>query len=170
MCSQGGSCALRFGDQSLKIREIILPALYDPLVLTEEERSRFLAALGDGFGARFYEGPVVEVALPAKVDAGLLTHSVFFGNDEKTDKFWAEIDETGEAGHFKSTLATASHWVARKLPCGLAIWSRNLVRRAVVPRSSKKKREAQNKNRTVRISRIIPSPRCNAFEPFVSFD
>ncbi len=84
-----------------KIKEFYLPAVYDPFVLTEEERSRFLAALGDGFGAGIYDGHTVEVALPAKVDAGLLRHSAFFQSDEKTDEFWAETDETGEPGHFR---------------------------------------------------------------------
>jgi hypothetical protein len=54
---------------------------YDPDVLSEEEKKRFIAALGDGFGYRHRprsDERFEEVALPAIVEAGLLKHRVYY--------------------------------------------------------------------------------------------
>jgi len=87
-----------------------LPALYDPSVFTEEERNRFFAALNDGFfGQRFDPANLDEVALPARVEAGLLKHRAFYDwtastesrSDDKTEEFWVDRDDTEEPGLFR---------------------------------------------------------------------
>src|SRR5438477_414496 len=52
----------------------------------------------------------------------------------------------------------------------LSIWSRNVVRPAAVPQSSTNKRETQNKKQNCEDIEDHSRPRCNVFEPFVSFD
>ena len=86
---------------------IFLATPYDEFALTEQERNRFLGALGDGFfedarGAHF-EG----VDLPSKVEAGLSKHRVFydqatltgFPSADKTEAFWSQ--EVAELNLFR---------------------------------------------------------------------
>jgi hypothetical protein len=94
-----------------KARGIILPELYDPFALSEDERSRFFAALGDGFsdgGNSFGRvGLFDEVALPARIEVGLLKHRAFYDwtartesrSDEKKENFWIDCDD--EPGLFR---------------------------------------------------------------------
>jgi hypothetical protein len=51
---------------------------YDPSVLSEDEKERLLAALGDGFGYSHQSQRLDEAALPAEVEPGLLTHRAYY--------------------------------------------------------------------------------------------
>jgi hypothetical protein len=79
------------------------PAAYDPTVLSEEEKERFLAALGDGFGYSHRSQHLDEAALPAEVEPGLLKHRAYYyrnrrylGDDEEGE-FWEGSDGESRA-------------------------------------------------------------------------
>jgi len=88
------------------------PRKYDLFVLSDEEITRFTAALGDGFGYSHRSDRkqhLDELALPDEVDLGLLKHrayyrkghqSDFLGEDEKQE-FWAESDGDSPPGLFE---------------------------------------------------------------------
>jgi hypothetical protein len=63
------------------------PNTYDPSVLSGEEKQRFLAALGDGFGYLHRNQYLDEAALPREVEAGLLTHRAYHSKDDPP-KYW----------------------------------------------------------------------------------
>jgi hypothetical protein len=53
------------------------PSPYDPFVLSEAEKTRFRAALGDGFFYQNHRSELIELPVPDGVDAGLLQHPAF---------------------------------------------------------------------------------------------
>jgi hypothetical protein len=61
-----------------------LSPAYDPYVLSEEEKSRFKAALGDGFGS-VQLGPLIEEEFPPNLETGLLDHKVYRANVLNSD-------------------------------------------------------------------------------------
>ena len=65
---------------------------YDPLVLSEDEKKRFLYALGDGFGYSHRGKHLEEKALPADVQPGLLQHRAFF-SENRTSEYWGDEEE-----------------------------------------------------------------------------
>jgi hypothetical protein len=82
------------------------PQRYDPAVLSEDERERFLAALGDGFGYSHRSQHLESLALPAEVEPGLLKHRAWYYEDRRTeyfgdtdeDEFWEEFDGDSPPG------------------------------------------------------------------------
>src|SRR5262245_12473381 len=68
------------------------PDPYNPTVLSEEEKERFLAALGDGFGYSHRSQHLEELALPAEVEPGLLKHRAYYYKDRRTEYF-GEVEE-----------------------------------------------------------------------------
>ena len=70
------------------------PTTYDPSVLSEEEKKRFLAALHDGFGNSPRKQYLDETALPAEVEPGLLEHRAYYYKNRRSE-YWGE-DEEGE--------------------------------------------------------------------------
>jgi hypothetical protein len=85
------------------------PSAYDPTVLSEQEKERFLAALGDGFGYSHRSQHLDEAALPAEVEPGLLRHRAYYyknrrseylGDDEEGE-FWEESDGDSPPGLFE---------------------------------------------------------------------
>jgi hypothetical protein len=84
------------------------PNTYDPSVLSGEEKQRFLAALGDGFGYLHRNQYLDEAALPREVEAGLLTHRAYHSKDDPSkywdhdeDEFWDESDGDSPPGLFE---------------------------------------------------------------------
>jgi hypothetical protein len=84
------------------------PNTYDPFVLSVEEKQRFLAALGDGFGHLHGSQHLDEAALPAEVELGLLTHRAYYPKDDPSkywrhdeDEFWEESDGDSPPGLFE---------------------------------------------------------------------
>jgi hypothetical protein len=88
------------------------PKKYDVYALSEDEKTRFASALGDGFGysPRAHRNQRLdELALPDEVSPGLLKHrayyaktsqSDFLGEDQR-DEFWAESDGDSPPGLFE---------------------------------------------------------------------
>jgi hypothetical protein len=75
---------------------------YDPFVLSHEEKRRFVAALGDGFGNSHRQGKqLAEAALPADVKAGLLEHQVHYDSSRQSVEFWKKSDGGSERGFFE---------------------------------------------------------------------
>ena len=82
---------------------------YDPAFLSEDERHRLRAALGDGFGYGHRSQNLESLALPAKVESGLLTHRAYYYKDRSTeyfgdldeDEFWEESDGDSPPGLFE---------------------------------------------------------------------
>jgi hypothetical protein len=75
------------------------PEKYAPFILSDAEKKRFIAALGDGFG--YPERQRLEGhELPAEVEAGLLRHRAYYHKSsqseyydgDEADKFWEESD------------------------------------------------------------------------------
>jgi hypothetical protein len=88
------------------------PATYNPSVLSEEEKDRFLAALGDGFGYSRRGQNLDEAALPSEVEGGLLKHRAYYDrsrrseqwDDDKEDEdeeFWEQSDGDSPPGLFE---------------------------------------------------------------------
>ncbi len=84
------------------------PNTYDPSVLSGEEKQRFLAALGDGFGYLHRNQYLDEAALPREVETGLLTHRAYHSKDDPSkywdhdeDEFWDESDGDSPPGLFE---------------------------------------------------------------------
>jgi hypothetical protein len=79
------------------------PNTYDPSFLSEEEKQRFVAALGDGFGHSHRRQLLDESALPAEVKLGLLTHGAYYPKDQPhhEDDFWEESDGDSPPGLFE---------------------------------------------------------------------
>jgi hypothetical protein len=88
------------------------PEKYDPSTLSNAEKNRFVAALGDGFGyshRAFRSQRLNEHALPAQVEAGLLRHRVYYDKShqpeyydgDEADKFWEESDGDSPPGLFE---------------------------------------------------------------------
>jgi hypothetical protein len=65
---------------------------YDPLVLSEDEKRRFLYALGDGFGYSHRSKHLEEKALPGDVRPGLLQHRAYFYKN-RTSEYWGDEEE-----------------------------------------------------------------------------
>jgi hypothetical protein len=73
---------------------------YDPSILSEAEKKRFIAALGDGFGSSLCNEELDEVALPSEIEPGLLKHRAYYykgrpienSNGGETSQFWAKFD------------------------------------------------------------------------------
>jgi hypothetical protein len=95
---------------------------YDPSVLSDEEKERFIAALGDGFGYSHRNAHLDEVALPREVEPGLLAHRVYyyknrnseyFGDDEEGE-FWEESDGDSPPGPFEQCPINFHHPAIRK--------------------------------------------------------
>jgi hypothetical protein len=73
------------------------PSVYDPFVLSEEEKARFKQALRDGFGP----GPHLDKqVLPEDIDPGLLEHPVFSDESWEED-FWDSCPESFFGGLFE---------------------------------------------------------------------
>jgi hypothetical protein len=85
------------------------PVPYDPTVLSEEEKQRFLTALGDGFGYSPRSQHLDAAALPADVEPGLLTHRAYYSKyrqseylgDDEEEEFWEESDGDSPPGLFE---------------------------------------------------------------------
>ena len=84
------------------------PNTYDPSVLSAEEKERFLAALGDGFGYLHRSQYLDEAGLPAEVEPGLLTHRAYYFKDDPSkhsdhdeDEFWDGSDGDSPPGLFE---------------------------------------------------------------------
>jgi hypothetical protein len=82
---------------------------YDPFILSEEEKARFLAALGDGFGYSRRSQQLDEEKLPPEIDLGLLDHRAYYNrrrrseyvDDSDQGKFWEESDGDSPPGLFE---------------------------------------------------------------------
>src|SRR5438128_237140 len=72
------------------------PVAYDPSVLSDEEKDRFRAALGDGFGYSHRGRHLDEAALPAEVEPGLLRHRAYYDRNRRSEHWDGDEDETGE--------------------------------------------------------------------------
>jgi hypothetical protein len=85
------------------------PQSYNPAVLSQDERERFLAALGDGFGYSHRSQHLESLALPAEVEPGLLKHRAWYYKDRRNeyfgdtdeDEFWEESDGDSPPGLFE---------------------------------------------------------------------
>ena len=79
------------------------PNTYDPSFLSEEEKQRFVAALGDGFGRSHRRQYLDQSALPAEVELGLLTHRAYYPKDRPHDEddFWEISDGDSPPGLFE---------------------------------------------------------------------
>jgi hypothetical protein len=79
------------------------PDTYDPSVLSEEEKERFLAALEDGFGYYSRREHLGEAALPGEVEPGLLTHRAHYDKNCRYEEgeFWEESDGDSPPGLFE---------------------------------------------------------------------
>jgi hypothetical protein len=85
------------------------PQTYDPAVLSEDERERLLAALGDGFGYSHRSQHLESLALPTEVEPGLLRHRAYYYKDSRNeyfgdadeDEFWEESDGDSPPGLFE---------------------------------------------------------------------
>jgi hypothetical protein len=84
-------------------------ATYDPFALSEEEKSRFLAALGDGFGYSHRSKRLVEEKLPPDVNLGLLDHRAYYDRFRRSEpydaedlgEFWEKSDGDSPPGLFE---------------------------------------------------------------------
>jgi hypothetical protein len=84
-------------------------AIYDPVALSEEEKSRFRAALGDGFGYSRRSQQLDEEKLPPEVKPGLLDHRAYYNRRRRSEydddgdqgKFWEESDGDSPPGLFE---------------------------------------------------------------------
>jgi hypothetical protein len=63
---------------------------YDPWVLSADERKRFIAALGDGFGFSHKRRELDEQPLPTTITPGLLQHRVYYDPFRRIDDFSGE--------------------------------------------------------------------------------
>jgi hypothetical protein len=60
---------------------------YDLWVLSSDERTRFIAALGDGFGFSHKGRDLDEQPLPTTITPGLLQHRVYYDPFRRLDDF-----------------------------------------------------------------------------------
>lgn len=82
---------------------------YDPLVLTDDEKRRFIDALGDGFGYSYRSENLDEERLPQEVNPGLLEHRAYYDSfgrselydDEDEGEFWEQSDGDSPPGLFE---------------------------------------------------------------------
>src|SRR6476660_9691107 len=83
--------------------------IYDPSALSIDEKKRFLAALGDGFGFSHGRRDLDGQPLPASITPGLLQHRVYYDpfrrfddwSDEEDAEFWQESDGDSPPGLYE---------------------------------------------------------------------
>jgi hypothetical protein len=85
---------------------------YDPSVLSEEEKTRFQKALGDGFG-HINRWDLAEESLPADLDPGLLEHQIYHdGTLAKRPKFWES--RPNSVGYYTQCPINWEFWALEK--------------------------------------------------------
>jgi hypothetical protein len=85
------------------------PPIYDPWALSADEKKRFLAALGDGFGFSHRRRDLDEQPLPATITLGLLQHRVYYDpfrrlddfSEEEDAEFWQKSDGDSPPGQYE---------------------------------------------------------------------
>src|SRR5437762_2646139 len=67
---------------------------YDPMALSEDEKKRFISALGDGFGYSHRSKNLDEEQLPPEVNPGLLGHRAYHDRSRRSELY--DEDDQGE--------------------------------------------------------------------------
>lgn len=68
---------------------------YNPISLSDEEKKRFITALGDGFGYSHRSEDLDEEKLPSEVNSGLLDHRAYYDKHDRS-----ELYDEGDEGEF----------------------------------------------------------------------